>query len=299
MVPWILSQPRPPKVADTCQRFGISRSQLVEDLSLLMMCGVYPFTPDTMVEATVYRDRVVIQSSVFTRSPRPDPGQALALVAAARAVCQAPGAPEALRRGLAKLEAALPGGLGRALVVDLDAPDMLADLREALASEKRVEIDYFSYTRDALATRRVDPAEVFSAMGQWYLAGWCYLAGGPRRFRVDRIRRLAVLDEPASRAGEARGLDPSYRAGEDDVTVVLRITSAAAWLREYYPLEREEELTDGGWRVELKTSSPEWLTRLALRLGPDAVIEQPQSAAEAAAHAARHVLHRYGERATA
>ena len=293
MVPWVLAQSEPPTVAEACRRFGITPAQLVEDLELLYVCGVHPFTPDTLIWATVEEDRVVIESGFFTRMPRPEPAQALALIAAARAVAQTPGSPAALRSGLAKLEAALPGQLASSLVVDLEAPEQLEGLRQALSENRAVEMEYYSYSRDALTERRVDPAEVYAALGSWYLVGWCHLAGGPRRFRVDRIRRLDILDTPAERAGEARGLDPAYEATEDDLRVTLRLGPEAAWVGEYYPLEEDQPLDGGGRRVVLATGSPEWLTRLLLRLGPAGHVEGPPEVAAAVDDAARRTLARY------
>lgn len=295
LVPWVLSRPEPPTVAETCERFGIARAQLVGDLDLMFVCGLHPFTPDNLIEAWIDDDHVVMRSDVFTRMPRPDPGEALALVAAGRAVAQTPGAPEALSRGLAKLEAALPGDLARSLVIDLEVPELLVDVRRALASGCRVEMEYFSYTRDALTNRQVDPAEVFAAMGSWYLTGWCHLAQAPRCFRVDRIRRLDVLDRPADRASEAEGIDPVYSPGPDDLRVTVVLSPAAAWVREYYPLEGDEALPDGSHRIVMATSSAEWLTRLLVRLGPQASVESPAELAQAVASAARRILTRYGE----
>jgi proteasome accessory factor C len=293
LVPWVLARPEAPTVAETCAQFDITRSQLLDDLGLLLMCGVHPFTPDALIETGIEGDRVVIQSDWFTRMPRPEPGEALALVAAARAVAQTPDAPPALLRGLQKLEAALPGRLADSLLVDLDAPEELPELRRAVDEGLRLEIDYWSYARDALTARRVDPASVLTARGHWYLTGWCHLAGGPRSFRIDRIRRLAVTDEAAERATEAAGIDPVYEAGDADLRVTIRLTPAGRWLGDYYPLESEEDLADGGARVVLATGSPQWLTRLLVRLGPEATVEEPASVAEAAAEAAARILRRY------
>jgi proteasome accessory factor C len=293
LVPWVVAQNEPPSVQETCRRFGTTPAQLAEDLETLFLCGLHPFTPDTMIEAWIDDDRVVIRSDLFTVTPRLDPSEALALVAAARAVVQTPGAPDALARGLHKLENALPGDLARSLVIDLDAPDNLADLRAAVADERRLEIEYFSYSRDALTTRRVDPAEVFGANGLWYLGAWCHLAQAPRCFRVDRIRRLTVLDRRAERAAEARGLDPSYSASEDDLRVTIDLSPQAAWLREYYPLESDKPRRGGGRRVVLATASPEWLTRLLVRLGPHAKVVKPLEVREAVRAAADRILARY------
>ena len=52
IVPWVVAQDGP-TVAETCERFGISERDLIADLNLLFMCGVYPYTPDTLIEVDI------------------------------------------------------------------------------------------------------------------------------------------------------------------------------------------------------------------------------------------------------
>jgi proteasome accessory factor C len=62
---------------------------------------------------------------------------------------------------------------------------------------------------------------------------------------------------------------------------------------EYYPVESAEEAGEGSLRVTLRVGDPEWLTRLVLRLGGSARVEEPTALAEAVTLAATEALGNY------
>ena len=49
VVPWVVAHDGP-TVSEVCERFRISERELIADLNLLFMCGVYPYTPDALIE---------------------------------------------------------------------------------------------------------------------------------------------------------------------------------------------------------------------------------------------------------
>src|SRR4030081_4075000 len=104
IVPWIAAQDGPP-IADVCRRFGVTERQLLADLELLFLCGVYPFTPDVLIEVDIAEGRVWIRFAEYFRRPlRLTPPEGLALMGAGATLLGVPGAdPDgALARGLAK-----------------------------------------------------------------------------------------------------------------------------------------------------------------------------------------------------
>ena len=68
-------------------------------------------------------------------------------------------------------------------------------LRRAVAGNERVEIEYYAASTAETTTRRVDPEEVFFAIGNWYVAAWDHLSGEERLFRADRIDRITPTGE--------------------------------------------------------------------------------------------------------
>jgi proteasome accessory factor C len=302
LVPWVVAHDGP-TLEEVCARFGLSQDELVAELDLVFLCGVHPFTPDSLIDVAVADGRVWIRYADYLERPlRLTPDEGLALVAAGTAVLTVPGAdPDGpLARGLAKLA----GVLGVDPAADLDvtlgtAPaGVLESLQEAVAAGRAVEIDYYTYGRDQRTRRVVDPHSVFAAEGQWYLEAWCHLAEAERRFRLDRIGSLSVLDRPAARPDSgaapdegalatATGEGPGRRVFDprpDDPRVVLELEPRARWVAEQYPLEGLEELGGGRCRVVLVASERAWLERLLLRLGPSArVVEGAEGVASAAA----------------
>ncbi len=91
IVPWVVAQDGP-TVAETCERFAISERDLIADLNLLFLCGVYPYTPDALIEVDIDGGRVWVRFADWFRRPlRLTPPEGLALVAAARALLGVPG----------------------------------------------------------------------------------------------------------------------------------------------------------------------------------------------------------------
>ena len=295
LVPWVASQDGPP-VEEVCSRFGCSEAELAQDLELLFMCGLHPFTPDTLIEVSMEEGRVWIRyADYFSRPLRLTPAEGLFLVAAGTALLSVPGAdPDGpLARGLAKLSAALGVDPDEAIGVELGraAPHVLDTLREAAARHLQAKIDYYSYGRDAWARRVVEPERVFNAAGQWYVDAWCHRAVGDRIFRVDRIRAATLLDttfEPRRRPPSTQ----TYAPQPDDPVVVLEVDEGARWVAEQYPHEGTEERGDGRLRVRLRVSERAWLERLLLRLGPRASVVEGDPGV--GAEAATRVLARYG-----
>jgi proteasome accessory factor C len=297
LVPWVAAQGSAP-IAEVCRRFDIGVDQLLSDLDTVSMVGLYPYTPDELVELYVDDERVHITlPQAFDRPLQLTPEQALALVAAGSSLLTVSGAdPDGpLARGLAKLSAAL-GAEAAGVEVRLgEAPGEVLDRLRAAADERRqVSIDYYTYGRDQHTRRTIDPYRVTSDEGQWYVSGWCHSAGAVRLFRVDRISTADVLDTrfepPATPPPDSR-----FRPMVDDPRVVIDLPPDARWVAEQYPVEALEETAGGGIRVTMAISARPWLDRLLLRLGPDAsVIEGPAELRTAGVDASRRILRRYG-----
>jgi proteasome accessory factor C len=301
MVPWIASH-EGPTVDEICERFQVSRHKLLEDLEVLSLVGVPPYTPDTLIEVTMEGDRVWLRfAEVFARPLHLTPEQGLALVVAGRA-SQAlagtdPGGP--LATALVKVAAVLGVDPDDAVSVALGAtrPGVLDELRRAAAAGRRVRLDYYAYSRDQRTTRDVDPHAVFAHEGAWYVRGHCHQADDQRLFRVDRIYGIEVLDEtftPPDRPDTGGVFEPR----SDTARVTLDLAPAARWVVETYPVDEVGPAPDrgAGWlRARLWVSATPWLERLLVRLGPDVRVVDGDvpGLADAGRNAARRILGRY------
>jgi proteasome accessory factor C len=304
VVPWIAAHDGP-RIDEVCERFGMTRKQLLDDLQIIPLVGLPPYTPDTLIEVTIEGDRVWLRfADVFARPLRLTPEQGLALVAAGSASRGLPGAEGdgPLATALDKVAAVLDIDPDEAVSVALgpNRPGVLDTLRRATRERRRVRLDYYAYGRDERRARAVDPHAVFADEGAWYVRGHCHLAGGERLFRVDRIYGIDVLDERF----EPPSTDPDHPAREAEVfapgpdvpRVTLDLAPAARWVVETYPVDEVREQPGGRLLVRLAVSATPWLQRLLVRLGPDARVVEADDPAlrEAGRDAARRLLRRYG-----
>jgi proteasome accessory factor C len=296
IVPWIVANDGP-SVEEVCRRFGVGEKELLADLNLLFMCGVYPFTPDVLIDVHVADGRVWINMADYFRRPlRLNPQEGLALASAASALLNVPGADPggALATALEKLETVLGVGVDDGFDVELGAAPsgVLETVRLAADTHHKVQISYYSFGRDGHSSRVVHPWRVFNTAGQWYMSGWCERAESERMFRIDRISCAAVDEQtfiPPSTVG--RSAPPVFRPAADDPRVVLDLAPPAHWMAEEYPNEEVEARPDGVLRVTLRSGQRAWLERLLLRAGPHAtVVEGDRSLRR---EAAGRVLRRY------
>ena len=113
---------------------------------------------------------------------------------------------EAADSALVKIEAVLPERLRTRLEeITLFAPNYrgeprafaanLPTLRSAILERRKI---HFAYTRrdEERSERTVRPVGLFFWGYNWTLSAWCELRDDFRSFRVDRIRELALTDEP-------------------------------------------------------------------------------------------------------
>jgi proteasome accessory factor C len=296
IIPWVAAQDGV-SIDEVCERFQIDRKALVADFDILSFVGVYPYTPDTQIDAVIEGDMVYVHlPQWFDRPLRLTPEQGMSLVASAQSLVSIPGAdPEGpLARGIDKIAASL--GVD-ATPVDVTlgsaAADIMAVLQDATEHHLQVEIDYYTYGRDEVTTRVVEPHRLYADQGNWYLAAMCHLAGGDRMFRVDRINRALALSTSFDPPAEAPTMGV-FRPAPGDPRVTLRLQQRARWVAEQYPYEDLVTNDDGTIDVTIAVSAHAWLERLLVRLGSDAdVLVAPPELADAGARAAARILARY------
>ncbi|MGA2838126.1 MAG: WYL domain-containing protein [Acidimicrobiales bacterium] len=308
---WLAQEGEAP-IDEVAARFDLTPGALVAELEMAACCGVPPYTPDQLLEIVVTDETVSTRvGTTLARPRRLSPREGLALAASARALLAVTGSDEdgALSRSLAKLERALGQ---TAVEIELDTPELLDTVREALGSGERLAITYYSASTDQTTERTITPRNLFASEGHWYVDGWCESAGGVRRFRVDRIATAApagpapadvladgLLVEAGVAAPAGDGDAPvaasrgAFVPGPDSRRVRIAADPSMAWLLETVPsagIVGEE----GGRPVwEVFVGGDAWLERLLLRLGPDAVVVDPVEDRTLAPEAAARILERY------
>ena len=307
LVPYISRRPGV-GIAELATEFGVSADQIGSDLNLLMVCGLPGYYPDDLIDVVLDDDGGTVAIAFDAGIERPvrlTADEAFALTVALRALADLPGLvdAEAVHSALAKLEQ-LSGrdrdgtaGTEAVRVVPADPAPALGPVRQALDQTKRIWIRYYTASRDAVTERTVDPLRLLVTDGHSYLEAYCHLAGAIRHFRVDRIEEVRILDEPAQATLWVDSDIPEriFHPDPQIPPVTLTLSGSARWVAEYYPMEEITELDEpvGALRVRMRANGDEWLARLVLSLGGDAVIEDRPELAALVLHRSEEALAAY------
>ena len=293
LVPYVSRHPGQ-TVEEVATAAGVTRAELLSELDLLTLVGRPPFEPDDYVDIYVDKDRVFVDfDQRFSAPPRLTAAEGVALAAAAELL--RPASSDALTGALQKLEKVLPEGararyreMSKQLDLAVDAPSGLATLSQAIVEHREVEFDYFSGGKGVTERRAVQPLELFSHRGQWYLSAFCLSRQDERLFRLDRIARIELSPRtfpapPPTGLGLSRGEDAKAR-------VKVRFSPAAApYVSERFGSEARW-VAGGGLEVEVPGDSARWLTGWVLSFGGEAAVVEPDWAVKAVAEAARASL---------
>ncbi len=304
LVPYLLNRQGIP-MEQAARDAGISVDQLEKDLLLLFVCGLPGHLPDDLIEAD-WEDGLVYLGNADTiaRPLRLGPDEVATLLVGLRLLAALPGTHDrvALDKAIAKLQEVAGAAAGKAderVGVDVGpAPDsgVLDDARRALAEGRRLHLRYYVPGRDETTERDVDPMRLALVDGHTYLEGWCHRAEAVRLFRLDRVLLLQVLDVAAEVPADAvaHDLDAGlFSPSPEDTVAGLELERDAHWVTEYYPCEEVVELESGRLYVRLRSGDPEWMVRLAMRLGPTARLVDPPELAEQVRAAATAALAGY------
>lgn len=293
LVPYITRRPGV-TVAELSAEFGVGTAQILADLSLLMVCGEPGYYPNELIDVVLDEDGGTVSIAYDAGIDRPvrlSQDEAVTLLVALRTLADLPGLldADAVHSLIAKLESA-GGEVGGAITVaPPESGPALAAVRTALDTGRRLHLRYYTASRDAVTERDVDPIRLLVVGGHSYVEGYCYRAEAIRRFRVDRIDDVAVLEQPAQQALWVDDDVPATlfapRPGVHPVTVHL--ARPAGWVAEYYAADiLAAETEDGGTTVALSGADDEWLVRLVLSLGGHArILDREDLAAEVRARA--------------
>jgi proteasome accessory factor C len=302
VVPYLV-QHQGAQLTEVARLFDVPVDQLRRDLNLLFMSGLPPYGPGDLIDVDVDEDGGIwiTMADHFARPLRLTRAEALALYLRGTELLSAPGlsgAP-ALASALKKLRDTLgPDTLGDPAAIQGSAagtpPQHLEALRGAAAEHQQLRIDYFAASTHAWSTRTIDPEEVFSSMGNWYVAAWDVDQDAERLFRADRVRAASPTGTrflPRGLEGAGRKL---YTPSGGEQTVRLRLAPGARWIAEYYATTDHVELDDGSLEASLPAKQLDWVANLLLRVGSHAeVLDSPQLI-DLVKEQARRALQNYG-----
>lgn len=301
VVPYVVQHPGT-ELAELTRLFGVREEALVEDLNLLFLSGLPPYSPGDLIDVEIQDGRVWIRmADYFSRPLRLTRSEALALYLRGTALAAMPDVPEA--PALASALAKLAEGLGPETLGELPsrvdvAPagreaESLQALRRAAAEHRRVRIEYFATSSAEVTTREIDPEEVFSAIGNWYVVAFDHRSGQERLFRADRVHTVEETGETFEPRGLRGSGRPLYWPSERDVEVRLVLAPEARWVAEYYETTEQIERGDGRLEIVMPAARLEWTERLVLRLSGAAEVLAPSELKDRVRELARRTAEPY------
>lgn len=162
--------------------------------------------------------------------------------------------------------------------------EILLQVNRACSERRRIDMVYYSFSRDEETRRRLDPYRIWYYDGALYLVGFCHLRGEVRMFALDRIRMLNVTDqtfEPPKDFSMEKFTADSFGIIQDElVSVKVRFTGRAArWVldRTWHPSQTIERKSNGRVTASYRVAGTSEIKRWILGFGPEAEVLEPDS----------------------
>lgn len=174
----------------------------------------------------------------------------------------------------------------RAVGAKLQAPaaEHLSLVQKALLERRRLDMRYYSMSRDEENRRQVDPYHLTVFDGGSYLVGYCHLRNTERIFAVERIRDLKMLAihftvRPGFSAEEFLKHVWGIVKGEIVPMKVIFSRSVSRYIRDrlWHPSQKFRDLADGRLELSLRVADTLEVRRWVLGYGPDAEVTEPAS----------------------
>lgn len=175
------------------------------------------------------------------------------------------------------------------------------NVAQATVRRNRLEILYFTKSRNERSTRVVSPQRLIHYKENWYLIAWCHKAEAPRVFALDSVEDARVLKEQAFEADKATvdamvGKDFGIYSGGDRKWAKLRFSALQArWVEAevWHPEQKSTVQADGSLVLEVPYSDQRELLLDVLKFGPEAEVLEPLELREEVRSRLRRALSQY------
>jgi predicted DNA-binding transcriptional regulator YafY len=183
--------------------------------------------------------------------------------------------------------------------------DILLQLSNAVKKRHRLQINYWTASRDATTRREVDPWQLACIDGQWYLLAYCHLRDSVRMFaswRIEAARQIEGDYEVPADFSVASWLADAFQVVADPAapleTVTLRFSPyAARFIREkrWHISQELRELPGGGVELSLRVASLVELERWVMSWSEHVEAIAPPSLRERIRNLSRSLASRHSD----
>ena len=289
-------------VPEVAEHFDVDPQQVVETLRTLNLAAAkFEDRPEDLfydIDLDLLDEGIIqFQSAQYAPDvPLLTTRQASALAAGIQQLASIPdfASSEELSDLLSILSSGSSTQFSPAIEVKTHASNTNADLiRRAVISKHRISCEYLNQ-RGELTNRAIDPLRLSFDGEHFYLAGWCHLAKAMRVFRLDRMRKIEVLEMEISREATeeiSSFSDQPYVAGESDIEVVVEVEPEAYRLiAEVQAIAEPQSHDSAKVRATIRVGHLRNLGRLISRYGGAARVISPPEAREAVKNYALEML---------
>lgn len=179
--------------------------------------------------------------------------------------------------------------------------EYLENIKEAIAQNRKLRIEYYSFNADEITKREFDPYLLEIQEGCWHVIGYCHLRKAIRDFRVSRIRSLSMSDKIFTRP---ENFYEDYKenrfhklVGEKKIRLKLRFTGDAARFVKEYERSKAHSLyeNDEGLIFERDTTMTPEIIKWILGFGAEVEVLEPEELKDAIRQQVRKLSQMYSE----
>jgi proteasome accessory factor C len=261
---------------ELADRFSIPREELQETLSLLNLVnfggGCYTVYAEVDEDANSVRVDKELYGDVFRKPPKLTPLEArairLAIDYVGPTIAADAGTPlDRVRRKLEETFGQFELPRAPAGTAEDAEEELVRTLSDAVEKRRVVEIEYLKEGEETPTTRSVEPYSFERELPVWRVHTWDRTAGGPRTYRLDRMRSATVT---AAEFEPREGFDPRYLS-EPHIARVWHSPVVARW-----KVERgARALTDKAAVTDLPFKTDEWLLSEVLADAGETIVLEP------------------------
>lgn len=181
--------------------------------------------------------------------------------------------------------------------------EIVNQVNKACSERRKIEMVYYTSSRDAETRRRVDPYKIWFFEGTLYLIGHCHWRNQIRMFALDRIRLLTLTDEPFE-VPETFSIE-KYMANcfgliQDELVLVkARLTGdAARWVmdKKWHPSQEIQKNSDGSITATYHVGGTSEIKSWIMGFGSMAEVLEPKALREEISADASRMLDAYGKK---
>jgi predicted DNA-binding transcriptional regulator YafY len=175
------------------------------------------------------------------------------------------------------------------------------NVAKATVRRNRLEILYFTKSRNERSTRIVSPQRLVHYKENWYLVAWCHRSDGMRVFALDSVEDARVLKPSAVEVSKATvdamvGKDFGiYSGGRRKWAKLWFSALQARWVENevWHPEQKANVQEDGSLILKVPYSDQRELMLEVLKFGPEVEVLEPPELREQVHARLRQALSRY------